>query len=145
MAGWTIYDTKRTGWGGTQGPVYNDPSNGMRNVWSESYVTSSNYKTVYHYFRYSTGYTASGGSDKATSKYGTTLYTYSFDEPLTTLGSKGNYSTGYRYYYNGTNYCTVWKSDPFTTQEWVSDNYGTRWYYQEPVYNVVKWVRYREK
>ena len=139
----------------------------MRNVWSESYVTSSNYKTVYHYFRYSTGYTASGGSDKATSKYGTTLYTYSFDEPLTTLGSKGNYSTGYRYYYNGTNYCTVWKSDPFTTQEWVSDNYGTRWYYQEPVYtyyfyrddekasstypdesdisNVVKWVRYREK
>ena len=167
MAGWTRYDRKRTGWGGQQGPVYSDPSNGERNVWSEDYVTSSNYKTVYHYFRYSTGYTASGGSDKPTSKYGTTLYTYDFDEPLTDLGTEGNYSRGYKYYYSGNRYCTVWKSDPFTTQEWVSDNHGTRWYYQDPVYtyyfykdesktsssyptesdisNVVKWVRYREK
>ena len=167
MAGWTRYDRKRTGWGGQQGPVYSDPSNGERNVWSEDYVTSSNYKTVYHYFRYSTGYTASGGSDKPTSKYGTTLYTYDFDEPLTDLGTEGNYSRGYKYYYSGSRYCTVWKSDPFTTQEWVSDNHGTRWYYQDPVYtyyfykdesktsstyptesdisNVVKWVRYREK
>lgn len=167
MSGWILYDTKRSGWGNAQGPVYNDPSDGARNVWSENYVTSSNYKTVYHYFRYSTGYTASGGSDKATSKYGKNLYTYTFDEALTTLGSKGNYSTGYRYYYNGSKYCTVWKSDPFTTQEWVSDNYGTRWYYQEPIYtyyfykdeskssniypnetdisNIVRWVKYREK
>lgn len=35
MSGWTKYDTKRTGWGGTQGPVYSNPSNGSRNVWSE--------------------------------------------------------------------------------------------------------------
>ncbi|MDO5799514.1 MAG: RICIN domain-containing protein [Eubacteriales bacterium] len=167
MSGWIRYDRKRTGWGGQQGPVYSDPSNGERNVWNESYVVSSNHKTIYHYFRYSTGHTASGGSDKPTSKYGTTLYTYDFDEPLTVLGTDGNYSRGYRYYYSGSRYCTVWKRDPFTTQEWVSDNYGTRWYYQDPVYtyyfykdesktsstyptesdisNVVKWVRYREK
>ena len=175
LSGYTLYDTQRTGWGATQGPVYSDPSNGSRNVWSEQYVTSSNYKTVYHYFRYSTGQFASGGSDKSTSAYGTNYYTYDFDYELTILGSNGNYSQGYKYYYNAAtgntvsgSYITVWKCDTFTTQEWVSDNYGTRWYYQEPVYtyyfyrdvskeatsdptgqsnvsNVVEWVQYRAK
>lgn len=175
LDGYTLYDTQRTGWGPTQGPVYSDPSNGSRNVWSEQYVASSNYKTVYHYFRYSTGEFASGGSDKATSAYGTNYYTYDFDYELTITGSSGNYSVGYKYYYTAATgntvsgkYITVWKCDPFTTQEWVSDNYGTRWYYQEPVYtyyfyrdvskeatsdptgqsnvsNVVAWVKYRAK
>ncbi len=175
LSGYTLYDTQRTGWGATQGPVYSDPSNGSRNVWSEQYVTSSNYKTVYHYFRYSTGQYASGGSDKSTSTYGTTYYAYDFDYELTNTGSSGNYSVGYKYYYTAATgntvsgkYITVWKCDPFTTQEWVSDNYGTRWYYQEPVYtyyfyrdvskeatsnptgqsnvsNVVEWVQYRAK
>lgn len=175
LDGYTLYDTQRTGWGPTQGPVYSDPSNGSRNVWSEQYVASSNYKTVYHYFRYSTSEFASGGSDKATSTYGTNYYTYDFDYELTITGSSGNYSVGYKYYYTAATgntvsgkYITVWKCDPFTTQEWVSDNYGTRWYYQEPVYtyyfyrdvskeatsdptgqnnvsNVVAWVKYRAK
>lgn len=175
LSGYTKYNTKRTGWGSTQGPVYSDPSNGARNVWSEQYVTSSNYKTVYHYFRYSTSRTGSGGSDKATSTYGTNYYTYDFDYPLTIAGSNGNYSRGYKYYYNAAtgntvsgSYITVWQCSPLTTQEWVSDNYGTRWYYQEPVYtyyyykdvskesssdptgqanvsNIVKYVRYRAK
>lgn len=175
LSGYTKYDTKRTGWGGTQGPVYSDPSNGERNVWSESYVISSNYKTVYHYFRYSTGQYASGGSDKSGTKYGSNYYQYDFDYELTTAGSNGNYSQGYRYYYNAANgntasgkYITVWQCSPFTTQEWVSDNYGTRWYYQDPIYtyyyyrdvnkesssdptgqsnvsNVNKYVRYQKK
>lgn len=168
LSGYTRYDKQRTSWGATQGPVYSDPSNGSRNVWSESYVTSSNYKTVYHYYRYSTGYTASGGSDISGSGYGNNYYTYDFDSELTELGTQGNYSRGYKYKYNGVNYFTVWKCPTFTTQEWVSDNYGTRWYYQEPVYtyyyyrdvekestsdptgqsdvtNVQKWVQYRAK
>lgn len=177
LSGWTKYDTKRTGWGATQGPVYSDPSNGVRNVWSEQYVTSSNYKTVYNYFRYSTSQYGSGGSDVATSKYGSNYYEYYFDYELTTQSStKGNSGTyGYMYYYNAATgntpsgkFLTVWKCPNFTTQVWVSDNYGTRWYYQEPVYtyyyyrdlskeatsdptgqsnvsNVVKWVQYRAK
>ena len=175
MSGYTKYDTKRTSWGGTQGPVYSDPSNGARNVWSEQYVVSSNYKTVYHYFRYAKDRLSGSGSDKATSTYGTNYYTYDFDYELTMAGSNGNYARGYKYYYtaaNGNtvsgNYITVWKASPFTTQEWVSDNWGTRWYYQEPVYtyyfyrdvnkeatsdptgqanvsNVVKYVQYRVK
>ena len=175
LSGYTKYDTRRTGWGTTQGPVYSDPSNGARNVWSESYVTSSNYKTVYHYFRYSTGRFASGGSDISGTSYGSNYYAYDFDYALTIAGSNGNHARGYKYYYNAANgntvsgnYITVWQASPFTTQEWVSDNYGTRWYYQEPVYtyyyyrdvskeaasdptgepnvsNVVKYVRYQNK
>lgn len=174
LSGYTMYDTRRTGWGATQGPVYSDPSNGSRNVWSESYVTSSNYKTVYHYYRYSTGQFASGGSDKSGTSYGSNYYTYDFDYELTMTGATGS-TTGYKYYYSAANgntvsgkYITVWKASPFTTQEWVSDNYGTRWYYQEPVYtyyyyrdvdkesltdptgqsnvsNIVKYVKYQEK
>lgn len=175
LSGWTKYDTQRTSWGETQGPVYSDPSNGSRDVWSEQYVTSSNYKTVYHYFRYSTAWSGGSGSDKPGTSSGSNYYTYDFDYELIHLGTTGNYSQGYRYYYTAANgntqsgsYMTVWKCDPFTTQEWVSDNYGTRWYYREPVYtyyyyrdvvkestsdptgqanvsNVQEWVQYRAK
>lgn len=50
MSGWTKYDTKRTGWGGTQGPVYSNPSNGARNVWSEQYETSRTHHYVYYHY-----------------------------------------------------------------------------------------------
>lgn len=167
LAGWTRYDTNFASWGATQGPVYSDPSNGVRNVWSESYVTSSNYRTVYRYFRYSTGEYASGGSDKATNTYGHNRYSYVLAEELTQPGSMGVYAQGYKWWYNGTNYMTVWKDTPFTAREWVSDNYGTRWYFQEPIYtyyfykdenlesedypsgsnisNITEWVRYRPR
>lgn len=167
LAGWIKYDTKFASWGATQGPVYSDPSNGVRNVWSESYVTSSNYRTVYRYFRYSTGEYASGGSDKATNTYGHNRYSYVLAEELTQPGSMGVYAQGYKWWYNGTNYMTVWKDTPFTAQEWVSDNYGTRWYFQDPIYtyyfykdenlesgdypsgsnisNITEWVRYRPR
>ena len=26
------------------------------------------------------------------------------------------------------------KGDSYTTRVWVSDNYGTRWYYKDPIY-----------
>lgn len=134
LGGYVKYDTRRTGWGGTQGPVYSDPSNGERNVWSESYVTSSNYRTLYHYYRYSTSEYASGGSDKATSSYGRNYYEYTLDYQLTEAGSNGNYSRGYKWYYSSGRYMTVWPCSNFTSQEWVSDNYGTRWYFQDPIY-----------
>ena len=74
LSGYTKYDTQRTGWGGTQGSVYYDPSNGVRNVWSESYVTSSNYKTVYHYYRYAAQERGGYGSYQYTPSYGYTNY-----------------------------------------------------------------------
>ena len=160
MSGWTKYDTKRTSWGATQGPVYSNPSNGSRNVWDESYVTSSNYKTVYHYYCYAANNADTGG-DHSYTKYGNCVYYRELvlDYELPYGGQlNGNYL------YNSWWY---WKCSPYTTQQWVSDNYGTRWYYQEPVYtyyfykdtemesassptgsdisNIQRWVKYREK
>ena len=61
-SGWTKYDTKRASWGTTQGPVYSNPSNGYRNVWSEQYVASTTtHYTFYH--RYGWGYNTSTGKN----------------------------------------------------------------------------------
>lgn len=163
MSGWTKYDTKRTSWGAKQGPVDSNPSNGARNVWSESYVTSSNYKTVYKYFRYAVNYTGGYGSYVKSSKY-PNYYEYIFDSPLGTDGTSGGYTKA-RYWYNNSNYISVYELG--TEQQWVSDNYGTHWYYQEPIYtyyyykdeakesatypsgdnisNIQEWVMYRDK
>lgn len=179
LSGWTKYDTVRTGWGTTQGPVYSDPSNGARNVWSEQYVTSSNYKTVYNYYYYSKAETGYGTSYYPTSTYGTNKYSVTLDSELTKTGTTYSYNgytivqykmwhtnnTKYRYVYA----CYAGEAPyAYKTQQWVSDNYGTRWYYQEPVYTyyyyrdlsneatsdptgqsnvsgVVKWVQYRAK
>lgn len=167
LDGWEKYDTKRTGWGTTQGPVYSDPSNGSRNVWPESYVVSSNYKTIYHYYRWASQNNDSGG-DSSNSKYGDCIYyrEIALDYELSS-GVNEYGTTFYKYYYNGVNYKWYFKCSPYTTQQWVSDNYGTRWYYQEPVYtyyfyqdqqkestsyptgsdisNIVEWVQYRAK
>ncbi len=166
LSGYTKYDTKRTGWGATQGPVYSNPSNGARNVWSESYVTSSNYKTVYHYYRYSVNRAGGYGSYAQSSSY-PNYYEYDFDSPLDYYGNTYGHDA-YKWWYSSTNYVTLYQRSPFTTQEWVSDNYGTRWYYQEPVYtyyyyrdlnkesvsnptgqsnvsNVQEWVQYRAR
>lgn len=166
-ADWTRYDTKRTGWGATQGPVYSDPSNGSRKVWSESYVTSSNYKTIYHYYRYAS-VNSDGGGESSNSKYGNCVYYREIALDYELSSGVNSYGTTYwKYYYNGSNYVWYFQCNPYTTQQWVSDNYGTRWYYQEPVYtyyfyqdveeeaserpngsdytNVQTWVRYRNK
>lgn len=136
--GWNLYNTQRTSWGSTVGPVYYDPSGWSRNVWSERYVTSSNYKTVYHYYRYANSW--SGGYGAATAKY-PNYYTYDFDYELPRY--TGNY--GYKWYWGGGSgdWNTVWRADylgnAYTTRQWVSDNYGTRWYYQDPVYTYYYW------
>ena len=138
--GWIRYDKQQTGWGPTQGPVYYDPSNGVRNVWSESYVTSSNYKTVYHYYRYANSYTGGNGSY---TDYYPNYYQYDFDYPLEETSPMSGH-TRYMYWYSSSNWTGVYACDPYTTQEWVSDNWGTRWYYQDPVYTYY-YYRYVDK
>lgn len=164
LSGWTKYDTVRTSWGPTQGPVYSDPNNGYRNVWSEPYIVSSNYKTVYKYYRYAVNKTGGYGSYAQSSSY-PNYYEYTFDSPLSSNGTAGGH-TKYQYWYSISNWISVY--DQWTEQQWVSDNYSTSWYYQEPVYtyyyyrdltkestsdptgqanvsSVVKYVTYREK
>ena len=124
MSGWTKYDTKRTGWGGTQGPVYSNPSNGSRNVWSEQYETGRTHHYVYYHY-------ANSAFTSFSYAQSNTYYNYREYDVTSALTYHKDYSghAGYRYYHNGTNYYIVWLS-----REYDDVSYGTRWYYQEPVY-----------
>lgn len=158
MSGWTKYDTKRTSWGGTQGPVYSNPSNGSRNVWSEQYETGRTHHYVYYHYANSSYSSFSYAQSSSYNNY------REFDV-TSALTYHKDYSghAGYRYYHNGSNYYIVWLS-----REYDDIQYGTRWYYQDPVYtyyyykdenkeattdptgqsnvsNVQEWVQYRVK
>ncbi|MBQ6708636.1 MAG: InlB B-repeat-containing protein, partial [Clostridia bacterium] len=163
LPGYIRDDCAITGYSEWKGPVYSDPSNGEREVSApESYVVSSNYKKVYHYYRYK----SSDGSISNHTK--NTTCPYFEDVYVDSLLTETSWGGGYCWYYNGTNYHTVWKCAEFEVNQWVSDNYGTRWYYKDPIYtyyyhrdlskestsdptgqsnvsNVVKWVQYRAK
>ena len=126
LSGWTKYDTKRTGWGGTQGPLNYDPSNGARNVWSEQYVKS----TTKHY-KYYHRWNGSGawGSDSSAPGWArhTCDLTYS-------LSKSGTFGTGIQFY--GEHKCSqcgalrMW----IPNGTYTTNNYATRWYYQDPIY-----------
>lgn len=128
LSGWTKYDTQRTGWGSTQGPVYSNPNNGSRNVWSEQYVTSTT-----HHWKYYHRYVPSGpywGTDSTApnSPRHTCDLTYAL--------SAGYYDSSYKIQFYKTYTCPQCGA----TGMWIPDggydvnNYGTRWYYQDPVY-----------
>lgn len=164
--GWIKYDTNRTSWGGTQGPVYSDPSNGSRNVWSEQYVSASG--TKWHYSRSISGSSGWNSYNVSISpSWGYLAYSQdiTLDYRLDCTDSNWN-GLGARYgkyYYNGFD-CPYWFNE--WSEYWETK--GTRWYYQEPVYtyyfyrdvnkeatsdptgaanvsNIKKWVQYREK
>lgn len=134
LSGWTKYDTQRTSWGATQGPVYSNPSNGSRNVWSENYVssTTTHYK---YYHRYGWGYNVSTGTNG---------YVWGSDSQL---GSGARHEIDLTWALPQTsnfagNACWKGYTCPHcgATNIWLGqssysvNNYSTRWYYQEPVY-----------
>lgn len=157
MSGWTKYDTQRTSWGATQGPVYYDPSNGSRNVWSESYETGRTHHYVYYHYANSAYTSFSYAQSSSYNNY----REFDVTSALTYYKDYSGHA-GYKYYHNGTNYYIVWLS-----REYDDIQYGTRWYYQEPVYtyyyykdenkestttptgsdisNIQEWVQYRVK
>ena len=165
LDGWNEYDSQITSYGEKQGPVYSDPSNGTRKVTSEKYVTSSNYKTEYVYYHYH----KDGSHDPVSWVKSSTYPNYAefvVDSQLSKGGTSSNGDPYYKYWHSSTNWWVVYFKE--TRQQKVSDNYGTRWYYQEPIYtyyyfkdtelestadptgqddvsNVVKWVRYINK
>lgn len=128
MSGWTKYDTKRTSWGATQGPVYSDPGNGARNVWSEQYVSSYTHHWKYYHRHIGKGKI---GTDSTAPN----AYRHEIDLTYALEQYKGYNSPTYGYPYG-----YVACSDVGTDHLWLYDgeydvaNYSTRWYYQEPVY-----------
>ena len=161
LSGWTQYNSERTAWGATLGPVYSKPTNGTRNVWSEQYVTSTttHYKYYHRYVNSSTWGSDSTAPNSA--RHSAPDITYQ-------LSPSSKYGTSIQFY--GSLECPkcgakrMWIPDG----TYKTNNYGTRWYYQEPVYtyyysktedreskedpsastdvsNIVEWVQYRTK
>lgn len=164
MSGWTKYDTQRTSWGATQGPVYSNPSGNSRNVWSEQYVksTTTHYK-YYHRWNGKSGSSGLWGTDSTAKSWARHTY-----ETTSQMSHKYTGSSGIKFY--GTHKCptcgaqNMWVPDG----SYKTNNYATRWYYQDPVYtyyyyidesketttnptgqsnvsNVQEWVQYRVK
>lgn len=137
MSGWTKYDTKRTGWGATQGPVYSNPSNGSRNVWSEQYETSST--PHYNYYRYA-AQEYGGQSSPGWQNDKQNAYYYTTDSELQYGGESTSSGVTVSWYkmWNGSKYFAVYKCgtgyNTGGTYVTYTHTYGTRWYYQEPVY-----------
>lgn len=144
LSGWTKYDTK-SAWGNYGSwSSWSDTkatASDSRQVETQSVVDYYDYKTVYHYFRYSTKRVADGkgGSNVPTSTYGSNYYTYDFDYQLTIKGATGSGGAqGYKYYYNAStgntisgNYITVWKCPTFTTKEVTKTHYKTQYRYRD--------------
>lgn len=168
-SGWTKYDTKRTSWDKTQGPVYSNPSNGSRNVWSEQYISSYGTKHIWHFHKYGYSeldysYAAAGGGRTEYHVYLDYYPSSSGQRPVAKDGNKFKWYAG-----GGTKWAAVYFVNDYDETDFNKPNYSTRWYYQEPVYtyyyyrdltnqeatsdptgranvsNVVKYVQYREK
>ena len=142
LDGWTPDGRKRTGWSNKIGPVYSDPSNGERNVTSESYEVSK----VWHYSRSISG--ASGWNN----------YTVSISPDINALAFPQNITLNYQLtkrYDNWQNLGALYGPNnepyngfdcPYWFNEWSESINGTRWYYQEPVYTYYyyKWTEYSD-
>ena len=166
-SGWTKYNTKRTSWGATQGPVYSDPSNGSRNVWSESYVSGYGTKHTYHFYKYGYSeldysYRGAGGGRTKYDVYLNYMPSSSGQRPVDKDGSTYRWFAG-----GGTSWAAVYYENEYDETNYNDPKYGTRWYYQEPVYtyyyykdvseesttrpsgdeysNIQTWVKYRAK
>ncbi len=162
MSGWTRYDKKRTSWGPTQGAVYSDPSNGERNVWSEQYVTSTT--TYYNYYHRHINSTSCSPSYTQAQWDAGQVHLIKLTYQLEYKGTSSESSKKPYYGYYKLDGCpNIWYQ--CATFETYENTYGTRWYYQEPIYtyyfykmenkesatevkssdtisNIQKWVKY---
>ena len=172
-AGWTLINTTSAwsdygAWSAWQDTAVSKSDS--RDVQTQEVIASTQYKTVYHYYYYSTGPTDGNTSYQPTNTYGKVRSTVTFDSPLPTAGSVSGY-TKYKWSnHHGTGkYMYVYADDPYTTQEVVSHTYKTQYRYRDRyliytyyykqvesrtqtsmpsgdrVSNVVEWVRYRPK
>lgn len=149
MDGWVKYDTQITSYGPEQGPVYYDPSNGVRQVRSESYWIRDNYKTVWHYSRSISG--PSGWNSynvNISPSWGYLAYSQEIVlEDWERLGCTDSNWKGLgprygKYYYGGFD-CPYWFNE-WSESVYVNSDYGTRWYYRDPVYTYY-YYRYVDK
>ncbi|MCM1115106.1 MAG: leucine-rich repeat protein [Clostridium sp.] len=174
MNGWTKYDTKSAwsdygSWSGWQDSSVS--SSDSRQVETQKVVASYNYKTVYHYYYYSTAKTNGNTSYTKSSSY-PNKYTVTFDKalPKTSEGTKVPKQKYKWSNHHGTGkYMFVYADDPYTTKEVTSTNYKTQYRYRDRsliytyyfykdevkssttvpsgdnISNIQEWVQYRVK
>lgn len=138
LDGWTRYDKRQTSWGGTQGAVYSDPSNGERKVWSEQYITSTT--TYYNYYHRHISSTSCSPSYTQAQWDAGQVHLIRLTYQLEYKGNSSESSKKPYYGYYKLDGCpNIWyQCGTFETYE---NTYGTRWYYQEPIYTYFyyKW------
>ena len=169
--GWIFDHRERTGWGPTQGPVYSDPQNGSRNVWTGQYISGYNKKGINIYYRYypsANRLYSARAEGWLTSSDGFRFYYDCYEEFRSDQWNIEPYGNYYRVTgYNG-GWVYVYYSRYIEEDDYNSPIYSTCWYYQEPIYtyyfyrdvnkesttevtnggnisNSQKWVRYIEK
>lgn len=167
LEGWVKYDTQRTGWGSTQGPVYSDPNNGSRNVWTESYISGYNTKHIWRFYKW--GYNSTDYSYSYNPGGGRSYLVVDVDYwPSATSQRPVSKDGGTYKWWTGSSWSSVWYESERDEPNYDSPIWATRWYYQEPIYtyfyyrdllkesesdpsdqenvsNVQEWVMYREK
>jgi len=140
LSGWTKYNTTSTwsaygSWSGWTDSYIAETDS--RDVETRTVVASHNYKTVYHYYRY-TNSKGNSGYHTQTSSYPYWEEVY-LDSPLTESSFEG----GYKYWYNGSNYKTMWACGDNGSQVIASTNYKTQYRYRDRslnyTYYYYKW------
>lgn len=124
-ASWSEY-TAWSGWSAWQDTPVTETD--LCDVETQSVIASTNYKTVYHYYRYASSEGASSGSYAQSSSY-PNKYTYKFDSELETTTALNGH-TRYKYWYSSSNWRGLYADSPYTTQEVVSHNYKTQYRYR---------------
>lgn len=139
LDGWMPNGRERTGLSTKIGPVYSDPSNGEREVTSESYIVSENTKKVWHYSRSISGakgwndYNVSISPNTALLKYSQNITLDDKDKLTKKYDNWNNLGPLYGQHIHENFDCPYWFNE-WSENVHVSYNYGTRWYYQEPIY-----------
>lgn len=143
LSGWELYNTVRTSWGATQGPVYSNPDNGVRNVWSEQYISSYQQKYVYQFYKWGASpldYSYTYQTSSKPNKYTVVVDYLPSNESQRPVAKSGS---TFRWHAEGTgSWAAVYKESEYYTNDTSRPNYSTRWYYQEPVYtyHFRKWA-----
>ncbi len=145
LTGWT-YDGTRSesvgnwsSWSWSSVSAYTNESS-KREVQTQSAVKSYNYKTVWNYYRWAAQYSGGYSSAWQTSNHPNS-YSYSFDSALGGAYTTSQGVTGYKWYYNGSNYCVLYACSQATSQVQTSANYATQYRYRDTkyTYNFYRW------
>jgi len=132
LSGWTKYNTTSAwsaygSWSGWTDTYI--AASDSRQVETRSVTASYNYKTVYHYYRYANS-SGSAGSYASSSTYPNYQECY-LDSPLTESSIYG----GFKWWYNGTNYRTMWACADNGSQVVTSENKKTQYRYRDRTLN----------